>query len=332
MGAEKAHASSRKLGFTIAGQILFANCAIVAVGAFTGTWLAQSYVNEPSFVLGALLFTGGLLISLPVNYVAVRMALRPLRRLGASMEEVHQGHLDSAADFMPADRQVAKLVVSYNGMLAGIKEDRAIIEKLSLVDPLTEVGNTRALHQGLETEIARIDRYGRNMPAAFSVLIIDLDNFKEINDTFGHLAGDSVLRDMGSLLQRSLRKTDTTLAALKHYRFGGDEFVIIAPHTSAASAELLVKRLQKKISEHPFRTHEGVLLADTPVGPVGASIGFARYPEETSNAEELMDLADKRMYGMKVGKTRNRARRLPRLEGFPGYGGLELGPTGMYQD
>ena len=332
MSVDAASGKSRKFGFTIAGKILFANCAIVAVGAFAGTWFSQSYSDQPSFVLGAVLFTGGLLISLPVNYVATRLALEPLRRLAGSMEQVQHGNLESEADFVPADRQIAKLVDSYNTMLARIKEDRGMIEKLSLVDPLTEVGNTRALHQGLETEIARIDRYGQNMPAAFSVLIIDLDNFKEINDTFGHLAGDEVLKDMAVLLMRSLRKTDTTLAALKHYRFGGDEFVVIAPHTSAAGAKLLVSRLQKTIGEFPFQTHEGVLLAKTKVGPVGASIGFASYPEETANADELMDLADKRMYGMKESKTRGRVSRLPQPGGFPGLGGPPLGRTGIYQD
>ncbi len=296
----------RRSGFTIAGKIMFANCGIVAVGAFIGTWLAQAHAEESAYILGTVLFSGGLLISLPVNYLAARTALKPLRQLAESMEAVRQGNLETAVDIRLADPQIKRLSSSYNTMLQWIREDRKTIEKLSLIDPLTEVGNTRALNRGLETEIARIDRYGNNMPAAFSFLIIDLDNFKEINDTYGHLTGDAVLKEMADLLQKSLRKTDTTLAALKHYRFGGDEFVVIAPHTSVAGARLLVERLNRTICSYPFRTHDGALLSKSPTGPLSASIGCASYPEETTNADDLMDLADKRMYAMKEGRSRSR--------------------------
>ncbi|MDO8736841.1 MAG: sensor domain-containing diguanylate cyclase [Thermoleophilia bacterium] len=287
-------------GFTIAGKILFANCAIVAAGAFTGTWITRQFVDQPRFVLGTILFTGGLLVSLPVNYLAVRSALKPLRLLSSAMEEVREGNLEANADIGgSSDRQIAMLSESYRTMLEWIREDRRTIEKLSLIDPLTEIGNTRALNSGLETEIARINRYGESMPAAFSVLIIDLDRFKEINDTCGHLTGDAVLRDTALLLQKSLRKTDTTLAALKHYRFGGDEFVVIAPHTSLAGAKILAERLDEAVMSFSFTTHDGTPLEETSVGQVRASVGYASYPEETANADELMDLADKRMYEVK---------------------------------
>ncbi len=298
--------------FTIAGKILFANCAIVAGGAFSGTWVAQQFSSESTFVLGTVLFSGGLLISLPVNYVAVRLALKPLRLLSAAMEEVRQGNLNANPNIGgSADHDIAMLSDNYGTMLEWIRQDRQTIEKLSLIDPLTEVGNTRALHRGLETEIARINRYGQNMPPAFSVLILDVDKFKEINDTFGHLTGDAVLRDMAMLLQKSLRKTDTTLAALKHYRFGGDEFVVIAPHTSLAGARILADRLDEAIGNFPFTTHDGLPLHGTAVGQVRASIGFASYPEETANADELMDLADKRMYAVKQKRAKGRLTRLP---------------------
>src|SRR5665811_804391 len=166
-------------GFTIAGKILFANCAVVAAGAFSGVWLTQQFTDQPGFVMGTILFSGGLLVSLPVNYMAVRLALKPLRRLSSAMEEVRQGDLEADADIGgSSDHQIAMLSESYRTMLEWIREDRQTIEKLSLIDPLTEIGNTRALNSGLETEIARIDRYGENVPAAFSVFIIDLDRFK----------------------------------------------------------------------------------------------------------------------------------------------------------
>ena len=321
-------------GFTIAGKILFANCVVVASGAFSSTWIAQQFADESSFVLGAILFSGGLLVSLPVNYIAVKRALKPLKRLSAAMREVQEGNLDAKVEIGGnADRQISLLSESYETMLEWIRQDRQTIEKLSLIDPLTEIGNTRALHSGLETEIARINRYGDSMPAAFSVLIIDLDRFKQINDTFGHLTGDAVLRDMALLLQKSLRKTDTTLAALKHYRFGGDEFVVIAPHTSLAGARILAERLDDAVNTFQFTTHEGLPLRGTPVGQVSASIGYASYPEETANADELMDLADKRMYAVKESRsdagTGANVKHLPvTLENK----NARLESTGTYQD
>lgn len=297
-------------GFTIAGKILFANCAVVAAGAFTGVWITEHFSDQPGFVLGTILFSGGLLVSLPVNYLAVKLAFKPIKLLSSAMEEVRQGNLDANADIGgSSDRQIAMLSESYRTMLDWIREDRRTIEKLSLIDPLTEIGNTRALHSGLETEIARINRYGESVPAAFSVLIIDLDRFKEINDTCGHLTGDAVLRDTALLLQKSLRKTDTTLTALKHYRFGGDEFVVIAPHTSLEGAKILAERLDEAVMNFSFTSHDGKPLRDTSVGQVRASVGYASFPEETSNAEELMDLADKRMYEVKERRARDRALR-----------------------
>ncbi|MFA6000954.1 MAG: sensor domain-containing diguanylate cyclase [Thermoleophilia bacterium] len=298
----------RVSGSTIAGKILFANCAVVAIGAFAGTWITERYAHELStFVLGVVFLTGGFMLCLPVNYLVVRMALKPLGRLAASMEQVQKGNMDACADLgAAADQQIARLATSFDTMLAWIRSDRETIEKLSLIDPLTEVGNTRALQKGLESEIARINRYGQNMPAAFSILILDIDKFKEINDTFGHLTGDCVLRDMAELLQKSLRKTDTALAALKHYRFGGDEFVIIAPHTSAEGARVLAERLDREVQEYPFMTHDGRLLRKSLAGLVRASIGHASYPEETTDGDELMDLADKRMYEVKQGRTRGK--------------------------
>lgn len=317
----------KKTGFSIAGRILFANCAVVAGAAFAGSWLSQRYADEPAFVLGTILFTGWILLSLPINYVSVKVALKPLKQLADTMHQVQAGNLEAGlAMRRPVDPQIADLLESYDTMIEWLRDDRLTIEKMSLIDPLTEVGNTRALHQGLEMEIARIDRYGQEMPGAFSVLILDMDRFKEINDNFGHLTGDAVLREMAHVLRQNLRKTDTTLAALKHFRFGGDEFVIIAPHTTSQGAVMLAARLDEAISQHPFVTHDGRLIGDTAVGQLQASIGYASYPEETASAAELLDLADKRMYAVK--ETRAKLRRLPTARPEARW---QLGENRIYQ-
>ncbi|MHB1390564.1 MAG: GGDEF domain-containing protein [Thermoleophilia bacterium] len=319
-----------KTGFTIAGRIIFANCAIVGASAFSGTWLSQHYVESSTFVMGAILFVMGLILSLPVNYIVLRLALKPLRSLAATMEEVQRGNLGAGPTLRrSADPQIDRLLASYDTMIDWIREDRRTIEKMSLIDPLTEVGNTRALHRGLETEIARIDRYGQTMPAAFSVLIMDLDRFKQINDTFGHMTGDAVLREVAEVLQENLRKTDTALVALQHFRFGGDEFVVIAPHTGAAGARVLADRLDTAISNHDFCTQDGRSLRNSAVGQVRASIGYASYPEETANEDELLELADKRMYAVKEERSRQQGpRSLPTAAPEQGW---HLGQTGTYQ-
>lgn len=98
---------------------------MVSAGAFASPWVVQQFSNESHFVLGTVLFTGGLLVSLPVNYLAVKLALKPLRRLSLAMEEVQLGNLDAETDIGgSADHQIALLSDSYKTMLGWIREDR----------------------------------------------------------------------------------------------------------------------------------------------------------------------------------------------------------------
>ena len=200
-----------------------------------------------------------------------------------------------------------KFLVATGMTFTLLEEQLSKAEYASLHDALTGLPNRRLLVRRLHEAMARARAAGTQL----ALVVIDLDGFKEINDTFGHLTGDAVLRDMAILLQQKLRKTDTTLAALKHYRFGGDEFVVIAPHTSLAGAKILADRLDQAVREFSFTTHDGQPLKGSPIGPVSASIGYASYPEETSNADELLDLADKRMYSIKESRSGGKLRALP---------------------
>ena len=117
-----------------------------------------------------------------------------------------------------------------------------------------------------------------------SLIFIDLDRFKLINDTHGHLRGSRVLRAVGFLLRAAVRETD--IAA----RYGGDEFVVILPDTDLALAKRLGERIRKIICHHIFLRDEGLNER------LGASIGVATYPSEAHTKEELIQLADERMY------------------------------------
>ncbi len=148
------------------------------------------------------------------------------------------------------------------------------------VDALTGVFNRRGLETGFAQEQARAQRHGRPM----SLLILDLDHFKRINDTFGHHAGDQVLRETCTRLQQTLRGADLL------GRWGGEEFVVIAPESDEIAAQLLAEKLRLSIGARPFPT----------VGGVFVSIGVAQWqPDETLDA--LCARADRALYAAKGG-------------------------------
>ncbi|MDY0185133.1 MAG: diguanylate cyclase [Desulfuromonadaceae bacterium] len=138
--------------------------------------------------------------------------------------------------------------------------DKKRIEEISVTDALTGIFNRLKLDEVLENEHARFIRYGQK----FAVILFDLDNFKRINDTYGHLSGDKVLQEISALGQKYLRDTDVL------GRWGGEEFMIIAPGTDVAGATNLAEKLRQAIQDYDF----------TEVGTVMASFGVAVIREE----------------------------------------------------
>ncbi len=138
-------------------------------------------------------------------------------------------------------------------------------------DALTGLGNRRLLNDRLHYEIARHRRHSRR----FSVLALDLDGFKQVNDRFGHPAGDEILREVAKALQKAVRDQDTVV------RMGGDEFCVLAPEIGWEDAERVAQRLQ--------------LAVETAVGGLdmlGVSVGFAVFPDEGWTPEHLLARAD----------------------------------------
>jgi diguanylate cyclase (GGDEF)-like protein/PAS domain S-box-containing protein len=150
----------------------------------------------------------------------------------------------------------------------------------SILDDVSSLFNFRYFHQSLDRELKLVARHRSRL----SLIFLDLDNFKQINDTHGHLRGSRVLRAVGFLLRAAVRETD--IAA----RYGGDEFVVILPDTDLALAKRLGERIRKIICHHIFLRDEGLNER------LGASIGVATYPSEAHTKEELIQLADERMY------------------------------------
>ncbi len=156
-------------------------------------------------------------------------------------------------------------------------------KKLSITDPLTGIYNRRYLNSRLSEEITRYNRYKH----PFSFLMFDLDGFKEYNDTYGHISGDSLLKTLVSVIEESLRTID--IAA----RFGGDEFVTIFPQTPKINAIQITNRLKEKIDRALGRYSIEI--------PLTVSMGLATYPDDASSIMELIEKTDQALYLAKKG-------------------------------
>jgi diguanylate cyclase (GGDEF)-like protein len=152
--------------------------------------------------------------------------------------------------------------------------------QLSITDEVTPLHNFRYFHQALDRELKLVNRYG----SVLSLLFVDLDRFKPINDQYGHLRGSRTLREVGFLIRAAVRETDIPA------RYGGDEFVVVLPQTDGPSARLLADKLRRLVESHTFLQEEGINAR------LGVSLGVATYPAEATTKEALIRLADKRMY------------------------------------
>jgi two-component system cell cycle response regulator len=171
-----------------------------------------------------------------------------------------------------------------------IRKLAVALEQMVVSDPLTGLNNRRYLMDRLTQEMQRSDRHGE--PLAFAM--VDLDGFKPINDQFGHVIGDKVLRAVGNTISRCVRVSDVAS------RYGGDEFAIILPQTPPEGAMRVCERILRSVSELQLQDEQG-----TPC-KVTASLGLAYYPaDDVETPEDLVHSADGALYGAKrSGKNR----------------------------
>jgi len=156
-------------------------------------------------------------------------------------------------------------------------------EALSVTDDLTHLYNSRYLNQVLRRETKRASRSGRPL----SLLFIDLDGFKSVNDTYGHLFGSRALVEAAAVIRSSARETDVVA------RFGGDEFALILPDTGGEGAFAVGERIRERLAAQKFLSEDRLNLHLT------ASVGVATLPDVAASAEELVQAADKAMYRVK---------------------------------
>jgi len=182
------------------------------------------------------------------------------------------------APFMLA--QVLK-VASYALVLGGALLDNARlfdqVRELAVSDSLTGLGNYRKLIASLEAEIQRSRRTRRS----FAVLLMDLDGLKQINDRHGHLVGSQAICRLGNVLRLNSRNLDTAA------RYGGDEFALVLPESGVEVVQRVGERIRERLAD------------DTEFPKVSVSVGAAVFPQDGENIEELLDAADRKLYGMK---------------------------------
>jgi diguanylate cyclase (GGDEF)-like protein len=157
------------------------------------------------------------------------------------------------------------------------------IQELTITDDCTGLYNARHLYKTLETEVYRSARFGYE----FSVLFIDLDHFKQVNDTRGHLIGSKLLAEIGYLIKAQLRLIDFA------FRYGGDEFVVLLPQTSKDAALVVARRLRDSLRASMFCKEEGLNLN------VRASMGLSTYPHDAKTPHDIIRQADEMMYMVK---------------------------------
>ncbi len=153
-------------------------------------------------------------------------------------------------------------------------------QELAYIDDLTKAYNIRYLHISLENELKRAERFGSHV----SVLFLDLDHFKLVNDRYGHLVGSKLLIEFTNEIKKCVRGIDTVI------RYGGDEFIVICTETDVELAKKVAERIRKRTEECEFLKKEGYSIHIT------ASIGIATYPIHSTKKNELIELADKAMY------------------------------------
>jgi len=272
-------------------------------------WLAILAPVELAFqpVFGAIerIFAIDLCVVLFASFVALRgtaRVLRPIRVLSAHARRVAAGELDAEVPEPASRDELGLLARTFNEMLRRLRQQQAEIEagnrdlrerntelqqaketfeQLSITDGLTKLHNHRFFQDHLSREIRRVGRSGEPL----SMLLVDLDDFKQLNDRLGHAAGDELLAGIAHILNQSVRSTDLLA------RYGGEEFVVLTPDTDLPGAQLLADKLRAAVAEASFILDESL----RPVR-VSVSIGVARF---AGNRKAFFNAADRALYRAK---------------------------------
>lgn len=299
----------------LAGFVMLA-FALIFVTSAAGYYLLNKLTGEAGSITWIIAGSAILVVFLflPVVMIVARKISYPLEVLAEGADEISRGNFGFTLN-LNANREINTLAQSFNRMSKKLKEQReallkqislleaqkqeiaaqneelaeanARLELIAITDQLTGAYNRRYIMREIEQELAISIRHGLPL----SITMIDIDHFKEINDTHGHQVGDEVLKEVVQVLSSSMRASDLL------GRYGGEEFIVIAPLTGQQEALVLAERLREIVSKWPFETTYGFM-------KLTISLGVATYDGKTEAypntiLEQLLARADAEMYKAK---------------------------------
>lgn len=224
-----------------------------------------------------------------------------IRRGGTVVGVVCLEHVGEQRTWTAAEMEFAGALADQAALAFAVVERRQLEEErarvklelmrtreLALLDELTGLANRRGMEQLLAEEVTRALRHGRPL----SILMADVDHFKKINDTYGHRAGDEVLRELAKLVADNLRSID------KAARYGGEELLVVLPETATAEAQHVAERVRSAVAQHAFLVEPED--SEPPLSlKVTASLGIASLPLNAHSPERLVEIADRALYDAK---------------------------------
>jgi diguanylate cyclase (GGDEF)-like protein len=239
----------------------------------------------------------GLPLGLLLGYGLARGLVTDLRRLGQAAGQLADGH-DHVRAQVRGRGALRELAAAFNDMATRIAAQKAALTEMAISDPLTGLHNRRSFQVRLAEEIERT----RRSQVPFT-LLLDLDHFKQVNDRFGHQAGDQALQAVAAVLHQQLRAVDLPA------RIGGEEFAVLLPDTTGHGALEAAERLRAAIAAQPIPHPHATIT-------VTASIGVAWCPAHADTGDGLLRVADQALYQAKRAG-RNRTRSPNDLQAFP---------------
>ncbi|NLO18115.1 MAG: diguanylate cyclase, partial [Arcobacter butzleri] len=253
--------------------------------------------NQQTFNLLAIFLLTSLLM-IPIILYFSGVIVRPIKELAKDSINIQNRDYDSIKEVKSNIKEVSLLSESFINMSKSISDYQNFLEekvkertqelslknkelyRLSITDKLTNIYNREKLDSVLKDEMNKALRYN----SVFSVILIDIDFFKKVNDTYGHQVGDDVLKETASLLLNNIRNTDVV------GRWGGEEFLVICPNTDIKGAQNLAWKLNNIINKYSFTTYPPQLTI---------SAGVASYIDGIGKFDEIISNADKALYQAK---------------------------------
>lgn len=257
---------------------------------------ASAIMRQVMFLV-AVIFSVALAMAAVSGFGLARAILVPLRELEEGASRLGAGDLSHRVAVEGQD-ELRQLAGTFNAMAEQLQKSQAALAELSTHDGLTGLYNHREFQRQMGEAIERYRRYGQ----PFSLLMLDLDLFKAVNDAQGHQAGDEVLRAVATRVRAEVRPTDQVA------RYGGEEFAVILAETPGSGALAVAERIREVVGMRPITLADGLQI------PITVSIGAAAFPEDAESGAQIIAAADQALYAAKKAG-RNRAVRYAPVPG-----------------